>query len=58
MNLKGRADWVRTELWDVMAKGAGVAGELRPDVYQSMLLKLAEQQIRVQPQKREGKLKE
>lgn len=43
--LTGGPDWVRTELWDVTAKAAGEAGELKPEMYRAMLLKLAEEQF-------------
>ena len=43
--LTGGPDWARTEVWDVVAKAAGEAGELKPGVYRAMLLKLAVEQF-------------
>jgi uncharacterized protein (TIGR03435 family) len=55
--MTGGPEWVRTELWDITAKAAGVAGELPPATYRPMLFKLAEEQfeLKLRSEKREVK---
>lgn len=55
--LTGGPDWVRSEIWDITAQAAGVAGELQTSAYRPMLLNLLEQrfQLKLGQQKREVK---
>jgi uncharacterized protein (TIGR03435 family) len=43
--LGGGPDWVKTELWDLIAKAEGVSGEMKPRDYRARLLALLDERF-------------